>query len=330
MKMRKKLFCPILCLLILNFAFNVFAKGEKTYSCYSLSQEPVLDGRIENDPAWWNIPVAADFFKLSSPSLSKKQTEFKIGYLPFKALYIGIKCEEPEINKIAAQAKDAQNVIFGEDSIEIFVFPERAQDYFQFAVNAIGSRWNGKGRHKIPLGNWQAKTYRGENYWSVEIKIPFEVFKRIPCKDEVWTGNICRNILTHEDRYSTWAMMGEMGFHTSENFGKITFKDPLLTMGEKGKLYRKFLKNEIKERKKGIENILQEIKKDPICNNPSFQKKFLSFYKKKEIKIPKLDSLSLGELEEKLRKLIKFEFSLTDELGRLKNEFLYNYLFNDF
>ena len=333
--MRKKLFCPILCLLILNFTFNVFAKEKKTYSCYSLSQEPVLDGRIENDPAWWNVPVAAGFFKLASPSLAKKQTEFKIGYIPSKAFYIGIKCNEPEMEKIAAQAKDAQNVIFDDDSIEIFVFPEGAQDYFQFAVNAIGSRWNGidlKGGQA--LWNWEAKTYKGEDFYSIEVKIPFEVFKSIPGKDEVWSGNICRRDSDNPisvDRYSTWAEMGrENGQHEPENFAKITFKDPLLTMEEKEKLYRKCLKKEIKERKKGIENILQETKKDPIYNIPSFQEKFLSFYKKKEIKISKLDSLSLGELEEKLRKLINFESSLPDELGRLKDKLLYDSLFDDF
>ena len=224
-----------------------FAQEEKAYHCYRFTKEPVLDGIVTGDPAWKDVAPATGFVKLGSDSPAVKQTFFKIGYTP-EALYIGIECEEPEVETIHAKCKDGDVNICQEDSVEIFLFPPGADNYYQFMINAIGSRWNGIGVDSsflIPLGDWQATTYSGKEFWSVEIKIPFEIFLIIPEKGEEWTGNICRNIITSGDRYSSWALLGK-GFHEPGNFGKIVFKREI-SSGE-GKETKKRIVHSIKEK----------------------------------------------------------------------------------
>ena len=157
---------------------------------------------------------------MGTSSLTSKQTYFKIGYTP-EALYIGVECEEPEVRKIKAKLKNGSIHICSEDSVELFLFPQGADNYYQFMINAIGSRWNGigLGHPYFPLWNWQAKTYQGKDYYSVEVEIPFEIFLTIPEKNEEWSGNICRNILTSGDRHATWAHLYGR-FHEPNNFAK--------------------------------------------------------------------------------------------------------------
>lgn len=151
--------CLFLILLILPSV--AFAKEKRNYPCYRMIKEPILDGRLRNDPAWKNIPAATSFVKFGTDflALTQKQTFFKIGYNP-DALYIGIECKEPEIEKIIAKLKDMGR-LWTEDSIEVFIFPKGTDTYYQFIVNAIGSRWD----ISRQVRNWEAFTYTGKDFW---------------------------------------------------------------------------------------------------------------------------------------------------------------------
>ncbi|MCK4244475.1 MAG: hypothetical protein KAX20_02485 [Candidatus Omnitrophica bacterium] len=222
--MKKIIFAYSLSIL---FVLSSFALAEeKVYTCSRLTKEPVLDGRIE-EPAWKNIPEAGDFVILKTESLATKQTSFKIGYND-EAIYIGIKCVEPEMEKIVVKDghTDFTN-LWNENSIEIFIFPKGTDNYYHFVVSSIGSRWNGigKGDPKIPLLNWQAKSYKGEDFYSIEIRIPFEIFYTVPEKGEKWRINIARNNYTgSREKYTCWPYL-KMGFHDLDNFGKIIFPE---------------------------------------------------------------------------------------------------------
>ena len=190
-----------------------------SYPCHRLKCKPTLDGKINNDPAWKTISLAEGKFLVFNKDFpADKQTSFKIGYTP-EAFYIAVKCMEPNPENIIAKAKDGGD-LFREDSIEIFILPKGSETYYQFAVNALGSRWT-----NIPL-NWKAAAYTGKDFWSAEVEIPFENLNDIPCKNDVWTGNICRNNPGGPNRHSTWAkLLGS--FHDPDNFGKIIFEDSI-------------------------------------------------------------------------------------------------------
>jgi len=53
--------------------------------------------------------------------------------------------------QLRAELKDMKG-LWNEDSIEIFIFPEGTDNYYQFVVNTIGSSWKGSrtGERRIP------------------------------------------------------------------------------------------------------------------------------------------------------------------------------------
>ena len=319
--MRKFILLPIFLFLLSSSALSAV---KRVYPCYRLIQEPVLDGKLKNDPAWENIPQMTGFIKFGSNSLASKQTSFRICYTS-EAIYIGIECEEPEIEKIKAKSKDEDTHIFSEDSIEIFLFPKEADNYYQFVVNAIGSRWNGIGltNPKIPLGNWQAKVYQGKDYYSVEIKIPFEIFSAIPEKVEKWTGNICRNIYTCENKYTTWAYV-KAGFHEPEHFGEIVFMDKSLSIKDVKKIEKEINLQVIKEKVELLS--CWEISFRKANKNPSMQKKAASILKAyKEIeKLFSSNTFSLNEMDF----IFKNSESLFKEADELRGKILLQALFD--
>ncbi len=234
---------PVFLILLSSAGFS----ENKIYPCYRLSKEPVLDGRIKDDPAWQNIPVATAFNRLGGKSLlALKQTFFRMGY-SMNSIYIAVLCIESEMEGIKAEFKD-MGKLWNEDSIEIFLFPKESEKYYQFIVNAIGSRWNRKGSTgKMPLDDWTAKVYKGADYWSLEVKIPFEIFHTTIKKDTVWTGNICRNNLSKlGDRFTCWTNL-EYGFHESQNFAKINFKDKKISKKHAKEIENKILAKELEK-----------------------------------------------------------------------------------
>ncbi|MCK4245027.1 MAG: hypothetical protein KAX20_05325 [Candidatus Omnitrophica bacterium] len=216
LKTRQKRFAGMGILMVVGCALQIVAGGvfgeeeflpsSPAYPCYFLSGEPVLDGRVE-EAIWDKIPSATGFFLLGSDDYaSKRQISFKAFYNR-EALYLGVICKEPEMEKIKALYGSGGSV-FSENSIEVFILSKNVKRYCQFAVDIIGSRWSGKniggapidswkgGREKIPLPLWQAKTYQGKDYWSAELKIPFKVLGKRPENKEIWAANISRNIIT--------------------------------------------------------------------------------------------------------------------------------------
>ena len=321
-----KKFFILLSIFYILFTLRALASAEekKTYSCRRLIKKPILDGKVRNDPVWKNVPEATGFIKLGTVSLASKQTFFKMGYTP-EGIYIGVECEETEIEKVKAKLKDMEK-LWQEDSIEIFIFPEGANNYYQFVVNAIGSRWNGAGGGRplspLPL-DWQAYTCKGKDYWSIEIKIPFEVFEKIPKKGEIWSGNICRNILTSGDKHSTWAHL-KIGFHELGNFAKIVFKDALLPE-EIAKIEKNLIKGYLRKKVKKTENLISNWKKE---DSPFFKKiqAYLVEWKKTKKELSHLDSLSPQETH-RLLGLVQEFADLPPHIDELRTEFIRHSLF---
>ena len=217
--------------LIIGLFFGKARAGDRlNYPVYLLKQAPVMDGRIEGDIAWNEIPSRTNFFVLGGGHTLAKQTTFKACY-DESNLYIAVKCDEPDIKLIKAVCGDNDPAMWKEDGIEIFVFPQDSDSYFQCIVNTAGARINyltniNDGFHEdIPLREWKAAIYKGEDFYSIEVAIPFKTIGKKPKDKEEWKGNICRNITVFEsggDRSTSWAPM-KKGFHEHENFGRLIF-----------------------------------------------------------------------------------------------------------
>lgn len=313
----------VLFIIFLGISLPGFA-GEKIYPVFALSREPVLDGRIVDDPAWKDIPQAIGFWRFQSEDYALKQTSFGMGYLPGKALYLAFICREPEMGKIKAELRDMGN-LWAEDSIEIFLFPEGADTYFQFIVNAIGSRWNGMGMGiPFPLGDWEAKSYKGKDFYSLEIKIPFTVLGREPKAGERWTGNLCRNIWTSpiEDKWTRW---GRGAFHCPGTFVTIVF-------GGQGFQRETIGRQGFQEEMGRIEDNISDLEKGllKLKDLPFFKGEVLPYLKeweKTKKSLVHLNKFSINELFKIYEELVSLRASLQALFDEARKEFLRDLFF---
>ena len=188
----------------------------KRYRCPLLANAPEVDGDVAGDPVWRDVEVAGGYRNLDTDLPSAKQTRFRLGYTA-EALYVAVTCDEPKPDLVLAFMADGEQ-LWNEDSVEVFLSPDRETE-LQFAVNAIGSRASPR-----TLRKWEAVTQTGQSWWSVEIKLPWEVVGAFPAEGATWGLNVCRNILTAGVKeHSTWAQV-EDGFHEPEHFGDLTFE----------------------------------------------------------------------------------------------------------
>jgi len=206
-----------------------FAGGREllSYPCYPMKQEPLVDGKVNGDPAWDNIPYGTGFYRLGTNYPSLRQTKIKVGYRE-KTLFFGIECEEPDIKKVESTGKDGDS-LWLEDSIEIFLLPPGQKEYLQFIVNTAGAKTNityrdGAEGKKGILEGWKAAVFKGDNYYSVEVAIPFNLLNYSPKDGDTGRFTVCRNTLTSpEERYTSWTP-ADIRFYEPDNFARIIFK----------------------------------------------------------------------------------------------------------
>ncbi|MGB9876269.1 MAG: carbohydrate-binding family 9-like protein [bacterium] len=258
-------------LVLILLPILLFSDERREYPCYLMSEAPILDGKGE-EKAWENLPEATGFYILGGERYAmEKQTYFKAGWTK-EGIYIFVRCEEPAMDRITARLKDGE-LLYQEDSVELFLFPKDAPNYLHLAVNSLGSRWNeidSTGQPSSPW-NWKARAFRGKNFWSVEVMIPFAVLGRIPEDEEKWLINIARNIYTGPmvEHFTCWPPL-RGGFHEVQNFALITFREKKITAEESREIEEKinepfysFLKGEVEglwsELRKNFASFREEI-----------------------------------------------------------------------
>jgi|GEM_PF-2091179 len=206
-----------------------FAGGREllSYPCYPMKQEPLVDGKVKGDPAWDNIPYGTGFYRLGTDYPSLRQTKIKVGYRE-KTLFLGIECEEPEMKKIVPAGKDG-GPLWGEDSIEVFLLPPGQKECLQFIVNTAGARTNinykdGVEGKPYVLEGWKASVFKGDDWYSVEVAIPFNLLNFSPKDGDTGRFTVCRNTLTSpEERFTSWTQ-ADTRFYEPEHFARIIFK----------------------------------------------------------------------------------------------------------
>lgn len=198
---------------------SVAAGERQSYSAYLVESAITIDGDL-GDAAWQTIPQATGFKDIGTHKWTVKQTHFRIGW-DKNALYVAIKCEEPDVAKIQG-AKDHDNM-FSEDSIEIFVAPEFPH-YIQLAANSEAIQWQNRSC------KWEAAVTKGDDYWAVEVKVPFVELKKTPEDKDVWRFNIAKNTFVFDsggDKSTTWSPLVKT-FHDTAHFSDLKFVSQIL------------------------------------------------------------------------------------------------------
>ena len=188
-----------------------------------MSSAPVIDGKLD-DAVWQNASVIHLDYS-SSGGTASQPTEVRLAY-DRSNLYVSYLCAEPDTKDIKAEVRNRDGHVFFEDSADIFVSadPESA-DYYQFALNTLGVKYEAKGYETAFSPGWQAGTTVGPGSWTAEIAIPFaDIGSDTPALGAVWRANFCRNRFTTDPKGQNTCWSPTYGsFHTPIRFGKIVF-----------------------------------------------------------------------------------------------------------
>jgi cellulose/xylan binding protein with CBM9 domain len=225
----KKNICLIL-VAVVCLAFEAFAD----LSVSPLSKPLVIDGKL-TEMSWQKAARASGFSILKSLNPKNKSprvnTSFSI-LADAENLYVGIRCDEPNMSALNTKTREDSTNPWADDVVEVFMCPTgRANQYYQFVVSTGGAKWQmfygEKGFIKpdpyAPL--YDAKVFKGSNFWSIEIKIPLSAFYMTKAK--FWKTNWLFNVGRFHRQapkipeLSTWSPLSNK-FHESEAFRKVS------------------------------------------------------------------------------------------------------------
>ena len=202
-----------------------------TYPVFTLEHTPQLDGKVDGDPAWQNIPEASGLRLLGSGRPAAKDTTVRVGW-DSEALYVAMWCAESDMDNLQAESTSGDPAIWKNDGVEIFVQPAEVQWVYQVIVNAAGAHTNYITRSITELdpgycspgrlAGSQTAAFQGPAFWSAEIRLPFETLSRVPQDDEVWSANFCRDTTAGGLKHASWAATRQR-YCEPQRFGKLTF-----------------------------------------------------------------------------------------------------------
>jgi hypothetical protein len=265
--------------------------AEVAYPVFPLEQVPVMDGKW-NGSAWENIPAAIGLTSIKNGSfVSMRQTAFKIGRYGDN-LYIAVKCEEPEPDKIKVDENNYRDGWYPDDNLEFFFSQDKSPKGFkQFVTNSRGARW----ANCVSLNTaepWQSSAYKGADYWSVEMKIPFsQLGIGSDIKTKQFWFNLGRAAGSNPDneQFSSFSPV-KNGFADVKNFVLLTFKNtpnPAELAQARKNLNR--LDNWMRERLWKIANVKEPFLVDKQADDKVQQLLLLKQQAKKMLAIKSLD-----------------------------------------
>jgi hypothetical protein len=190
---------------------DVDARPPPTLRAVRARRPVALDGKGD-DEVWRRAPHS-DNLVVRRPAIGatpKYETTFQVAF-DEHALYVLIRCEAPGGGVARTFERDSFR-IFGDDTLSVKIDPRR--DYrtgYSFAVNAAGAQFDAiafnDGNSFIGAwdGVWDAETYRYDEGFNVEVRIPFSIIG-VPEGEELTLGfNITRD--THEGETWDWSLL---------------------------------------------------------------------------------------------------------------------------
>jgi tetratricopeptide (TPR) repeat protein len=200
------------------------------------AQQVKLDGRLD-DEFWQKTPgwASGRLRELQTGREPMLGTSFKAAW-GSDGIYFAVRCEERKGDtvKIGAERDDDPAIWYG-DCIEILLENEE-NSYYQIAISPTGAvvdidRAQGKTQGFRWDSQAEARTHIGEDYWSVEVRIPVtsdqndpfhQVIGRKPLRSLPWYFNLCRQrIRENGSEHSAFSPTGAAGFHVPLKFARF-------------------------------------------------------------------------------------------------------------
>ena len=198
-----------------------------------------FDGKVDKD--FWQGVRAYDLKDVKTGKYPANPTKFWIAWGSDNALYIGIKCMDPDIkNMVVAPMKNDDTNLWSSDNVELML-ETQANSFYQICVGPSGAildldRSGGK-LETLWTSNARVKTFVGEDYWSAEICLPAAgdaakdmdpkngIAGRRPTETYPWFLNVCRfRVRGTAVEKSAWSPTTTGKFDEVLKFGKVYAK----------------------------------------------------------------------------------------------------------
>ncbi len=170
----------------------------RTVYAYKASKPPLIDGKLTEDI--WKKPTTKFFAPDGSPMVTDP-VNFYFAW-DKNNLYIAVKCMETKMDSIVATATKHDGAVYAEDCVCYFFQPERADgSIYQIYFNALGTPFDQKiiVKEKRAIaadrewdGIYETYTFKGKNYWSIEVKIPLSELDAEGGYGKAWAINFRR------------------------------------------------------------------------------------------------------------------------------------------
>ena len=168
----------------------------------------VLDGRLD-EPVWTRAEPAGDFIQIDPDNgeAATEKTEVRIAF-DADTLYIGITCYDSDPDGWIAYQRRRDEGLPADDKIQMTIdsFLDARTGYF-FEMNPLGSMADAlldkNGQNRAWDGVWNARAWRGDMGWTLEIALPFRTFNFNPDND-TWGINFQRTV-QRKNESSIWS-----------------------------------------------------------------------------------------------------------------------------
>lgn len=229
---------PIAIVMALVLASSLLAGDARVVNLYDVQRAdkaPVVDGKLDDD-CWKNRPEITNMVLRGAPTRvpAVVQTHTILLY-DNKALYIGIKLDEPNPAGLRKSYVQYDSQLWWDDSVELYIETGCShQEYFKLMSNPLGTRADWRGRN-TPMGfqmfdwgtgaEWTVGAHTGADCWSLEFRIPWTDLETEPPRPgAVWTFEIVRFRYAEgggKHEYSSWNVGAT--HDKPGNFGNIVF-----------------------------------------------------------------------------------------------------------
>lgn len=196
---------------------------------------PAVDGKLD-EPVWENrerIDTLRNFLGDRVGDFASQRSEFTV-LCDGASLFIGATFHEAEMKKLKASPANAP---FWNDCIEVYFDPRHdGTRSIQLVIDCIGQRmwakkydegygwWADKAWYM--LADWEGKSARGTNAWTVEIRVDCASFEIDPTPGSVCGFNPCRFRLGAGDEFSAWTFSGSKRQKSIPAWGHLLFAGP--------------------------------------------------------------------------------------------------------
>lgn len=181
-----------------------------------------------------DVPIAVLTNKASESEPFRNAAEVTLGHLIGKGelqkntwvkidsdannLFVRFECEEPNIDKLTAQATTRDSAVWNDDCVELFLSSlDGRHDKYHIIVNSIGTIYDANDGNSQWNGNFKITARRWPKSWTVEMIIPFSELGF--ADPSAFKANFCREEKEFK-QLSCWSKT--QTFNSPANFGYIS------------------------------------------------------------------------------------------------------------